>query len=484
MRPSSPRSWSRRSSVALAVVCTAALFAGCGSRLSDEAIANAAHRPIIHGSALPGSSSSSTQADASTGSSSSPTGSTGSGATTGATATGGATPGSPAATASHTAGTTPAAGSSAGSGAAAKLSTINLGNVGTYSGVIGAVFSGAEQTVQVWQAYTNAHGGLNGHPIHVYIEDDGGDPSTSATDIQQEVSQDHVIAFVGNLVPLTASAGVSYLQQQNIPVIGGDASSTVWWQSPMLFPASGSDVGAYQANFTVKQAAAKGDTKMGVLYCVEDPTCTQGYTALVQQQSAAQYGIQAVYSSSFSITQPDFTAQCLDAKQAGANFIYFAGDGDSLMRMANDCTAQGYNPLYLGDSIAITANLATNSHLNGLIAGQTNFPWVDNFTPAQQVYQQAMKQYAPNLQGSASTAAEWAAGELAVAASKDLTANPTSAQFLQGLWSIKGDNLGGLSPPLTFNTNAPATPSNCYFLMVLQNGQFTDPQSGASACVS
>jgi branched-chain amino acid transport system substrate-binding protein len=373
----------------------------------------------------------------------------------------------------------PAAASHASAG-----STINLGNVGTYSGVIGAVFSGAQQTLQVWQAYTNAHGGLNGHPVHLFIEDDGADPSTSATEVQQEVTQDHVIAFVGNLVPLTVNASVSYLQQQHIPVIGGDASSVEWWQSPVLFPEGGSDVGPYQAVFTIKQAVAKGDSKMGLLYCVEDTTCTNGYNELIQQGAAKNAGVDPVYTSSFSITQPDFTAQCINAKQAGANFIYFEGDSDSLIRMANDCAAQSYDPLYVADSIAVTAQLTTNPHLNGLIAGQTNFPWIDSFTPAQAQYQQAMKTYAPTVKGSATSAAEWTAGMLAVAASSALTATPTSAEFFQGLWNIKNNNLGGLAPPLTFNANAPATPSNCFFLMVLQNGQFVDVQNGGTQCVS
>ena len=308
---------------------------------------------------------------------------------------GGGTAGAAGGTAGHATTGAAATGGSAGGAASSSGSTIALGNVGTYSGVIGAVFSGAQQTMGVWQAYVNSHGGLNGHPVHVYIEDDGSDPSTSVSDVEQEVTQDHVIAFVGNLMPLTVQASVPYLQQQNIPVIGGDASSATWWQSPVLFPQGASDLGSDQAVFTIKAAAAKGYTKMGVVYCVEDPTCSDGIQSLIQPGGGSQAGVTTVYSSSISITQPDFTAQCLDAKQAGATFIYFAGDGDSLMRMANDCAAQGYKPLYVGDSIAITANLASNANLNGLLAGQTNFPWVDSYTPAQAAYQQAVKHVRP-----------------------------------------------------------------------------------------
>lgn len=501
------------------MACVALLFAGCGSRLSDSAIATAAHKPIYSGSGggtsssgggagtgaqalssggTPCSSGSTTTTSTTkpTKSTSKPTSTTSSTTTTTApcstpaeasgpvgSSSGSAGTGGVGTAAGHTSTGAAATGGSAAS-AASSNSTIALGNVGTYSGVIGAVFSGAQQTIGVWQAYVNAHGGLNGHPVHVYIEDDGSDPSTSVSDVEQEVSQDHVIAFVGNLMPLTVQASVSYLQQQNIPVIGGDASSATWWQSPVLFPQGSSDLGSDQAVFTIKAAAAKGYTKMGVVYCVEDPTCSNGIQSLIQPGGGSQAGVTTVYSSSISITQPDFTAQCLDAKQAGATFIYFAGDGDSLMRMATDCAAQGYKPLYVGDSLAITANLATNPNLNGLLAGQTNFPWVDSYTPAQAAYQQAVKQYDPQLAGSATTAGEWAAGMLAVAADKDLTATPTSAEFFQGLWSIKDNNLGGLAPPLTFNQGGNATPSNCFFLMTLQNGQFVDLQNGNTTCVS
>jgi branched-chain amino acid transport system substrate-binding protein len=352
--------------------------------------------------------------------------------------------------------------------------------VGTYSGLIGAIFAGGQQTLQVWAAYTNAHGGLNGHPVHMIIEDDGGDPATNQTETQQEVTQDHVIAFIGNLVPLTASASVSYLQQQSIPVIGGDASSSVWWQSPMLFPQA--SFINNESDYSAREAAAAGYTKIGLLYCIEDATCTAGYTTLVTQGGAKAAGVDVVYSASYSLTQPDFTSQCLAAQQAGATAIFFAGDGDSLVRMARDCSAQNFKPEYMADSIAVSASVQADPLLNGLLSTQSNFPWTDNFTPAQATYQAAMKTYAPGLAGSATSAAEWTSGELAVAADQFLGATPTSAQFLQGLWAIKNNTLGGLAPPLTFNAHGLPSQPSCYFEMVLKNGVFVDIHQGNYQC--
>jgi branched-chain amino acid transport system substrate-binding protein len=471
----------RRAVPVLAVVAIGLLMAGCGSRQNQRAIVAAAQQPIVvqtlqsnsPGAAAPNAGTSPDSAVAGPNSTTSTTlGATGSTAPVDASGSGQSPSGSPV-----------TSNSTSGSSQATE-STINLGNVGTYSGVAGAVFGGAEPALQVWEQYVNAHGGLNGHPVHIYFEDDGGDPSTSVSEVEQEVTQDHVIAFVGNFVPLTVSASEPYLAQQDIPVIGGDSDANEWWESPVLFPQGSS---AYppsaEADFSIQQAVARGYTKMAVLYCVEDPGCSTTVSPFVQQGTITE-GATTVYSSSISLTQPDFTAQCIDAKNAGATFVYFAGDSDSLIRMSNDCVAQGYHPIYAVDSLAVTASLETDSNLNGLLAGQSNFPWIDSFTPAQAIYQQAMKTYDPSEPGSASTAAEWTAGELAVAADKYLTADPTSAEFFQGLWAIKNDNLGGLAPPLTFTQNEPATPSPCYWLMTIKNGAFVDVNNGSYQCNS
>jgi branched-chain amino acid transport system substrate-binding protein len=469
----------RAAALALGLACLALAATACGSRLSRESIASAAKRPIV---------TAALQRDAvgNAGTVSSPNGALGGGgpASSSSSASGSAAR-SGSVTAGPSANGTPASGNGSSThAAAASGSTINLGNVGSYSGVIGAVFAGAEPALGVWQNYVNAHGGLNGHPVHIYFADDGGDPSTSVSEVEQEVTQDHVIAFVGNFYPLTVSASVPFLQQQGIPVIGGDSNADAWWQSPMLFPqGSGALNPAVEAEFTIGAAVARGYTKMAVLYCVEDPGCATTVHSFDQPGSTVD-GATTVYASTISLTQPDFTAQCIAAKQAGATFVYFAGDSDSLNRMVGNCVAQGYNPIYDIDSLAVTANLSNNSHLNGLLAGQSDFPWIDGFTAAQATYQQAMKSYAPNVAGSASTAAEWTAGMLAVAADKFLTATPTSAEFLQGLWGIKNDNLGGLAPPLTFTQDAPATPSYCFFLMTIQNEQFVDVNNGNYQCVS
>jgi branched-chain amino acid transport system substrate-binding protein len=357
---------------------------------------------------------------------------------------------------------------------------VTVGNVGTYSGVIGAIFTGAQQSIEAWAEYTNAHGGLNGHQVRVISADDGGDPSTNQTLVEQMVQQDHAIAFVGNLVPLTVQASLSYLQQQHVPVIGGDMTTDSWVTNPVLFPQGTEIFDAVAGN--LKMGVARGKTKMGFIYCVEDPVCGTAYQYLITQGHAKADGMDPVYSASFSLTQPTFTAICIAAKKAGVNFFLLGGDGNSLERLARDCAAQGLTPLYAALSIAISQSMASDSQLDGMVSAQATFPWMDSGTPAQATYQQAIATYAPGLVGSGASSAEWTSGELAVAASVDLGAKPTSAQFFQGLYTIKNNNLGGLAPPLTFNVNASATAPSCYFEITLEGGKFVDPNGGKYVC--
>jgi branched-chain amino acid transport system substrate-binding protein len=294
------------------------------------------------------------------------------------------------------------------------------------------------------------------------------------------VTQDHVIAFVGNIVPLTVQASLSYLQQQHIPVIGVYSATATDFQSPVLFPASTEINSLSDGN--IKLALAAGKKKLGFLYCVEAPACTYAYNYLIKGGHAQADGADPAYSSSFSLTQPSFTAQCLQARQAGVDFIFLGGDGNSLERVARDCAAQGYQPQYEAVSLGVSASMQDDPQLDGMLATQASFPWMDSGTPAQAAYQEAIRRYAPGLVGSGASSNEWTAGQLAVAASKFLGANPTAAQFLQGLWSIKNNDLGGLSPPLTFNANGNASIARCYFAIQLKGGKFADPSNGKYVC--
>ena len=356
-----------------------------------------------------------------------------------------------------------------------------LGNVGTYSGVVGASTATVEPMLQVWAKWVNGHGGLSGHPVKVISADDGSNPSTTLSLTEQMVQQDHVVAFVDNVQPLTLNASLNYLQQQGIPVVGGDLLSETWNQSPILFP-QGTAVDDL-INNGIKATKLSGQTKLGFLYCVETPDCTNGYTQLFTKGGAAAAGLHPTYSAQFSLAQPDFTVECQQAQSAGVTILGLAGDANSLERMASNCNGLGFHPQYFAFALSVVDSLKSDPNLNGLIAPVGDFPWFAGSTPASAAYLQAVQQYDPSLATSAGTSQMWTAGALLGQAITNLNgATPTSANIIKGLDAIQNNTLGGLAPPLSFTAGQPAPRASCYFVVQIKNGAWTAPEGNAPVC--
>src|SRR5258708_22074352 len=89
---------------------------------------------------------------------------------------------------------------------------------------------------KTWVKWTNAHGGINGHPVHLTLLDDAGDATTSLSEVKQLVQQDHVVAIIGSNSPV-ATSWSTYIKQVKVPVIGG-TSAFFPGEGPYFFPAA------------------------------------------------------------------------------------------------------------------------------------------------------------------------------------------------------------------------------------------------------
>ena len=360
-------------------------------------------------------------------------------------------------------------------------SEVVLGNVGNYDGIPGSVLANAQPMLQVWAKWVNAHGGLNGHPVRVISGDDGGDPSRNLSLVRTMVENDHAVAFIANMVPLSVSGSLDYLQQHQIPVIGGDVVTAQWNQSPMLFPQ-----GTAIDNVILDMAAVAvkyGAPRIGVIYCAEAAfVCSNFNHVLVDSGGAAKEGATVVYDAQVSLAQPDFTNECLQAKNKGVQTLVIATDPNSINRLSHSCAAQGFHPRYETASLAVSPVEQNNADLVGMISPVQTFPWMSSSAGAS-AYAQAVSTYDPGLVTSATTSEVWVAGLLVQRVSSFLTANPASADFLKGLWSLRNETLGGLAPPLTFSQGQPAPAASCYFVVQMDSSQhWAAPNGLSTAC--
>ena len=335
---------------------------------------------------------------------------------------------------------------------------------------------------QLWVKSINRVGGLNGHRVDLVVYDDGGDPARHRTQLQEAVERRRVAAFLVNTDALTGQQDGKYLEEKRVPHVG-TMSSIVWgYDSPMYFPQMSDGHGgwfSWLASFASQMVPA-GKTKLGIVACAEVPACGEipGYFS----KRAKEVGFDYITTIKASLSQPDYTAECLSAARSGVNALLLILDQNSIRRFTSSCGRQGFRPTYLLLSATIEKLQKDNPELVGT-AGVTNvFPWFQTGTPATDQFQAAIRAFGGDQSWTVGHAMGWAGGKLLERAAAALPEPPTSDAILEGLWSIRDDTLGGLTAPLTFVKNQPPSPSSCWFNLVLKNDGWTSPDNHELRC--
>lgn len=464
----------RRAAAYVALIVLVAVSGGCGSRRSHEELLAATSRlPASAGPSAVGSSGTA------------PTG-PGTGVAENNAGRGAALTGS-------SSGSTDVAGDPAAGGArdqsggqgrqcSGTEAPITIASVGHQSGVLGATMGGGPKAVSAWAAWINARGGVSCHQVRHIVADDGGDPARHQALVQQLVEEDGVIAFVQQNAPLSGPSSVPYLERVRVPVIGSEAAQPQFYTSQMFFPQGASDSVLLDAavRAAARAGVAKGFNTMAILSCVEVPQCSR--FGSVGQQVAPEEGVSVVYVAQASIVAPDYTSQCQQAQQRGAQVFFVGVDVNSIQRLLRSCDSIGYHPLYQTGSIAMGNALAAVPSAEGLGGSLGAVPWMLTDRPQVAEYLDVLARYAPGLEPSADTIAGWTSAKLFEKAAQDLPANPTSADVLTGLWAIHDDDLGGLTYPLTFTQGNPAPMVECWFTATISNGAWTSPDGGKLTC--
>ncbi|MDQ1697818.1 MAG: branched-chain amino acid transport system substrate-binding protein [Frankiaceae bacterium] len=464
----------RRSLSLLAVIALGLSAAACGSALPHADIVAASRGNAQVGAAAPGTTSG---------------GTTSQGGTTGTTSgLPGSTTGSNSGVAGGQTGPGAAAttgpGSSSGNGsttADGDHTPIIIGSVGNYSGVPGAILKYEPITLQVWAKSMNAQGGVAGHPIQVIVVDDGSDPAHYQSAVRDLVENKHVIAFVDQGASQTADAAENYLESKRIPVVGAGDGNPAWEESWPYFdlqiptpPGVAGDLAG--------AAKYQHATKIAVLACVEGAVCTTWKNTVPKY--APRYGMKVVYSASVSLTQPDYTDQCIQARRAGADLVIPVGDVGMFHRVFESCTRQGYKPNYVAS--APTDLDEQEEGLDNVVGDNGAFPF-DGIPgdPGSDEYLKAMKTYSPNTPLNIYTSLSWATAKLFqhVVEQAIGTGKPTSAKILEGLWAIKNFDVGGLSLPLNWPREKPGGgPPFCWFPLLFKGGHWTSPSNYKPVC--
>lgn len=279
----------------------------------------------------------------------------------------------------------------------------------------------------------------------------------------------------------TGKGSVSYVTSKRVPVIGSATGEPWFYQSPMYFPQASNADQAWFANLNILAGLMRpdGKTKLGIIFCAEAPTCADGERVFADR--AQSFGLQLAYKAKVSVAQPDFTAECLAAQRAGVEVLFHINDANSVRRIMTSCTRQGFKPIQAPNGQATRDDFKALPEADRLISASPVFPYFQHGTPATDEFQGALQTYGGGKVGGA-FAIGWVAGKLLEKAAANLPEPPTSAALLAGLWRLKGDDLGGLTMPLTFTENQVATPMACAWAWGIKGGQWTSPDGFKRIC--
>lgn len=385
---------------------------------------------------------------------------------------------------STTSSTTGSSGTSADASSAPTGAPIVLGYMCTCSGAQSASTALIKDGADAWAKSVNAAGGVNGHPVKLYIMDDGGDPTTALQQVKQLVEQDKVMAIVGDNT-LTDVSWASYVASKGIPVVGGNPSEPPFQSNPDFF-ASGSLLPVIVVG-DMLEMKKQGKSHIGLLYCAESPVCAEE-TSLYKLSASVAGGVN-VTAGAVAATSPTYTSQCLAFKTAGVDAMAVLTNSATGLRVIDGCKQLGYAPLNATVQPVTGQDWLSDPNVVGSIITAYNANYQDTSVSGVKAFLDAMAKYHPNDLNSPQfnqlVMLPWVAGKLFQAAAKAANIGPTSTpdDVKKGLYALKDETLDGLAPPLNY-TPGKVEWAGCYFLISINGGKFTSPDGAGPKCLS
>ncbi|MFE5699349.1 ABC transporter substrate-binding protein [Rhodococcus koreensis] len=355
---------------------------------------------------------------------------------------------------------------------------ITIGYAASMSGAQASNGLSGKAVAHAFQEYTNAHGGILGHPVEVTVTDTKNTVPGATSVVKGFMGDSDVDAVI--LTDLVAeSAMTDTLKNTDVAVISGNGATNVPWSTvPGLFQdVSGAE---YAARVFADVAKAAGTEKLGWAVCSEVANCQENSdkgSAYAETLGVAPVGTQLISASA-----SDYTAPCLSFAGKGTDGIAMYAGYTTGTRFATDCLRQGYSGTFL------TANSGFDQSAFGKVSGfksygsTEGFPWWAD-DPAVATYRDAMAKYSPDgAWQSGNATAIWSSFELFRKALDD--AKPATIDrgtVMDAMYQVKDETLGGLlAQPVTYTKGEPSRPVECSWFLKFDAGD-DEPTSIAPA---
>lgn len=345
--------------------------------------------------------------------------------------------------------------------------------------VIGSIQGAAYAKVaRAWVDDINAHGGIGGRQVALISVDPADSSGIAAA--RMLVDEKHVVAIVGYTDPTVSTWG-PYVAANNVPVIGGLPIDLIATSNPDFFPI-GSNI--FAAAYGMVAKAKTLGPRLGLLYCAENTQC-QGVQQLLEFLGGS-LGVELAASAKVATTgATDYTDACQALIDGNVQSYTVAADGPVVVKIADRCASMGLDARFVATGGTVRTLYLDSPSLDGALIADSTAPFVDDSVPATRKYQDLIADLDLFGLNGPVTFYTYASFELFKKAVENAAVPNgeavTSEDLRNGLYQMKEETLGGITPPLTFERGKP-TLVNCYFTMSVSDGQFVTPHGLETDC--
>ena len=334
----------------------------------------------------------------------------------------------------------------------------------------------------------NAEGGVNGHKLVPLVIDDETSPAQIATAVQSALSKGALgIVSASPLFFLAAK----YPQEQGVPVTGSYTDGPEWGQQPYTNMFS-SDLGSVDPSYPVNTLEGKilrqfGGSVIGSYGYSISPSSSReaGQTVKSFEHEGGKLG---VLDTTVQFGSVDFTSAALAAKQQhvnalfptmidASNFALAQALVQAGVKLKSAVFATGYDPSVVNS--LVWSSLQGDEFLSIYRPFSVPDAGTEQMAAALQRYQHFSKTQFPTLFQYES----WAGADLMIRGLQMAGANPTKAEVIKELRSIKNYTANGLLPrPIDYATNFGHDPTEqCVWVLRAEKSGFV-PYSSQPVC--
>ena len=362
-------------------------------------------------------------------------------------------------------------------GVAAPGTPIPLGAIATNQP--GTSFTDIPNMAAAYFACVNANGGINGHPVKLYIETEQTNPAQIAADAKQLVQSDHVVGIVGNTSLLECTIDHTYWEKLGYFIIDSGIAPESYSTSNRAAVNMGP---RYSSDGAVQYALAQHVSKI-----VFDQSNVPG-TGYIAAGPAA-----LANNAHVPITQLTENVPISDANSVAIKEVDDAGPNGAVVLNFTPPEAliilQAAQKLGLEDRVKLwgcstpcnTDFLATSlgpKWNSKLFVNAELTPPDPTSTPTMKLYEARLKQYGSAVSGGIGSFSQmgFAEAEIMTHALESVTGAYTVASVNAAIKAVQGFNTGMVCQGWTYGSYPMHIPNNMDYTVTPDNGKMVTAQ--------